>query len=93
MRTLDEITTATRRAEDVTVEELTFAVCAYDVLLSKLETDQNPVQLQEYFVALEGDPEEYIGFCNSPKNPEFIKWHNAFIGPNVPKGDNVDEKI
>ena len=51
MRTLDDITTAVRRAEPVTTEELTLAICAYDVLLSKLKVENNAVQLQEYFVA------------------------------------------
>ncbi len=80
MRTLDDITTAVRRAGPATIEELTLAVCAYDVLLSKLELDLDPVRLQEYFVAGSVSPEEYIGWCNDPRNPEFIAWHKAFIG-------------
>lgn len=46
MRTLDDITTAVRRAEPVTTEELTLAICAY----------YDAVQLQEYFDAVDPDP-------------------------------------
>jgi hypothetical protein len=80
MRTLDEITTAVRRAEPVTTEELALAVCAYDVLLAKLEVDKNPVQLQEYFVAGDNDPAEYIGPENDPRNAESVNWHKTIIG-------------
>jgi len=80
MRTLDEITTAVRRAEPVTTEELILAVCAYDVLLSKLKVENNPVQLQEYFVAGDSDPGTYIGPANNPSNPESVHWHKTMIG-------------
>ena len=80
MRTLDEITTAVRRAEAVTVEELLLAVCAYDVLMSKLKVPDNPVQLAEYFIAGDTSPEEYIGPANDPRNPEAVTWHKTMIG-------------
>ncbi len=80
MRTLDEITTAVRRAEPVTTEELTLAICAYDVLLSKLKVENNPVQLQEYFVAGDNPPLAYIGPANDPRNAESVHWHKTMIG-------------
>lgn len=80
MRTLDDITTAVRRAEPVTVEELTLAICAYDVLLSKLKVENNAVQLQEYFVAGDSDPVTYIGPANDPRNAESVHWHKTMIG-------------
>ncbi len=80
MRTLDEITTAVRRAEPVTTEELTLAICAYDVLLSKLKVEDNPTQLQEYFVAGDNDPAAYIGPANDPRNAESVHWHKTMIG-------------
>lgn len=80
MRTLDEITTAVRRAEPVTTEELTLAICAYDVLMSKLKVENNPVQLQEYFLAGDSDPEAYIGLVNDPRNAESVHWHKTMIG-------------
>jgi len=49
MRTLDEITTAVRRAEPVTTEELTLAICAYDVLMSKLKVENNPRTITRIF--------------------------------------------
>lgn len=80
MRTLDEITAAVRRAEPVTTEELTLAVCAYDVLMAVLKVENNPVQLQEYFVAGDTDPLTYIGPANDPGNPESVHWHKTMIG-------------
>jgi len=79
MRTLDEITTAVRQNLPVTEEELRFSVCAYDVLLSRLKTENNPVQLQEYFIASGCDPEVYVGPENDPTNPEAVAWHKAFL--------------
>jgi len=83
MRTLDQITTAVRRAEPVTVEELTLAVCAYDVLISKLKVENNPVQLQEYFIAGDNTPLDYIGPANDPRNAASVHWHKAFIGVEI----------
>lgn len=80
MRTLDEITTAVRRAEPVTTEESTLAICAYDVLLSKLKLENSPVQLQEYFVAGDNPPLAYIGPANDPRNAESVHWHKTMIG-------------
>lgn len=79
MRTLQEITDAARRNEEVTPEELQYAVCAYDVFLSKIDIDQNTVILTKFFIAAEMDPREYIGPDNDPKNPEAVAWHKAFI--------------
>lgn len=70
MRTLDDITTAVRRAEPVTTEELTLAICAYD----------DAVQLQEYFVAGDPDPLAYIDPANDPRNAESVHWHKTMIG-------------
>lgn len=80
MRTLDEITTAVRRNQWVNKTELLFAVVAYDVLMSKLKVENNPVQLQEYFVAADSDPWKYIGHDNDPRNPESVHWHKTMIG-------------
>lgn len=79
MRTLDEITTAVRRQDVITHEELIYAVCAYDVLMSKLEVEKNPVLLQEYFIAADSSPKKYIGWANDPINPEARAWHTAMI--------------
>jgi len=80
MRTLDQITTSVRRAEPVTTDELIYSVVAYDVLMSKLKVENNPVQLQEYFIAGDNDPTVYIGPSNDPKNPESVHWHKTMIG-------------
>jgi len=79
MRTLQQITDATRRNEEATEEELRFAVCAYDVLLAQLELEQDPKQLQKFFIAAEADPRAYIGPTNNPLNAEARDWHKAFI--------------
>lgn len=82
-RTLDEITTAVRRAEPVTTEELTAAVCAYDVLLSRLDLPSDPVRLHEYFAAGDSDPRTYYGPENDPGNPDAVHWHKTMIGAEI----------
>ncbi len=77
MRTLDEITTAVRRNEPVTVEELTYSVCAYDVLLAQLGLDKDPVRLKQYMIAGDMDPREYVGSANDPNDPSVQDWHRA----------------
>ena len=79
-RTLDQITTAVRRAEPVTYHELKMAVCAYDVLLAKLSLEKYPVQLAEYFIAGDSIPADYIGPQNSPQNADTVHWHKTMIG-------------
>lgn len=79
MRKLHEITDAVRRNEEVTEEELRLAVCAYDVLMVKLELDQDPKQLEKFFFAAEADPVAYIGPQNDPRDPKVAAWHKAFI--------------
>lgn len=81
MRTLDEITTAVRRNEPVTDEELRYSVCAFDVLLSLLELDKDPVRLKQYMIAGDMCPREYIGPANDPENPDAREWHKAFLAP------------
>lgn len=78
MRTLDEITTAVRRNEPVTDEELRYSVCAYDVLLALLELDKDPVRLKQYMTAGDMCPREYIGPANDPSEPSVQEWHKAF---------------
>lgn len=79
MRQLHEITDAVRRNEPVTEEELRLAVCAYDVLMVKLELDQDPKQLAKFFEASELAPDAYIGPANDPRDPGVVAWHKAFI--------------
>jgi len=79
MRTLDQITTAVRRSESATILELTYAICAYDVLMSKLKVEEIPTQLQEYFIASDSDPKKYIEWVNDPVNADAVAWHKAFI--------------
>ena len=78
-RTLQEITDAARRNEPITPQELRYAVCAYDVFLSKVDLEQNVEQLQEFFIAAESIPLEYIGPANDPNDPNVVNWHKAFI--------------
>lgn len=80
MRTLDQITTAARRDEPLTEKEARYALCAYDVLLAKLDVSQNPAQLQEYFLAGDNCPRNYIGDANDPQNPDVVEWHKINIG-------------
>jgi hypothetical protein len=75
MRTLTNITTAVRRGRWATVEELRYAVAAYDVLVAKLGVEREETTLAEFFAAAESDPREYIGWENDPQNPEFVRWH------------------
>ena len=81
MRTLDAIVAATRSAEPVTEEELRYAVVAFDVLLYSLDLPADYKRRQQWFVAAEADPREYIGEANDPANEKAIAWyqtmHNA----------------
>lgn len=79
MRTLTEITNATRRGENVTFEELRYAVCAYDVMFASSHPSQHRPLLEEYFRAAESDPVEYIGWHNDPENPDVVDWHRSQI--------------
>ena len=87
MRTLQEITDSARRNEPIPWVELQFAVCAYDVLLSQLDLENDVPKLTKFMVAAEADPVEYIGPANNPQDPEVAAWHKAFI--NV--GDDNEE--
>ena len=82
MRTLNEITSACRRGEPVTEEELRYAVCAYDVMVAQFEIENHAVLLEKYFVAAEMDVKEYVGPNNDPNDPEVQKWHRAFAKVN-----------
>lgn len=79
MRTLTQITTAVRRADKATEQELRAAVTAYDVLLAKMNLSQEREMLKEFFAAAESDPEDYIGWENNPLNPESVEWHRTHI--------------
>lgn len=79
MRTLDQITAAVRRGEPVTELELRLAVASYDVLMARLEVEKSPTQLQEYFIAGDSTPENYLGVINDPRNPESVGWHRSMI--------------
>ena len=80
MRTLQEITGAVRRDAPVTREGLSYTICAYDVLLTVMELDKDPVKLAEFFKAAESDQREYIGPANDPLNEEAREWYKTFIG-------------
>ena len=80
MRTLDEITAAVRRGEDVATEELKCCIAAYDVLLYDFKVENHPILLAKFFAAAEMDVQKYIGWANDPTNPECNAWHKAFIG-------------
>jgi len=79
MRTLQEITDAARRNEEVTPRELIYAVCAYDVFLADIDIDQDTRILTKFFIAAEADPKEYIGPENDPFDTKVNEWHKAFI--------------
>lgn len=79
MRSLTQITNAVRRADEATEQELRAVIVAYDVLLVKMNVQQDPEMLKQFFKAAESDPEEYIGWENDPRNPEAIEWHRAHI--------------
>lgn len=79
MRTLQQITDAVRRNEEVTDDELRYTICAYDVLLNQLELDRDVPQLTKFMYAAEADPKEYIGPKNDPYDPEVVVWHRSFI--------------
>ena len=81
MRTLERITTAVRRNEEVSDEELRYCVAAYDVFLAKIEMAANAVMLHEFFIAAEACPKEYIGWANDFKNPDFVALHKADFSP------------
>lgn len=82
--TLSEITEACRTGKALTESPsshtLRLAICAYDVLLSKLHVELTPAYLAEYFKAAESKPTEYIGWNNNPGNPEFLEWYAAMKG-------------
>ncbi len=77
--TLTEITNAVRRGEPVSVDQMRYAICAYDVLLADMKISENATLLEKFFIAAEMEPKEYIGGDNDPDNPEFVAWHKAFI--------------
>lgn len=79
MRTLDEITTAVRRNEPVTVDEMRLAIVAYDVLMAKFEIEKYPKLLHEYFVAGDSVPGEYVGDANHPDDADAVAWHKNNI--------------
>jgi len=80
MRTLDEITTAVRRNEPVTTEEMRLAIVAYDVLLARFNIEQYPKLMHEYFIAGDAPLDEYVGGANNPDNPDAVEWHKNTIG-------------
>lgn len=79
MRTLQQITDAARRNEEVTEKEALYAICAYDVLLAQLELEQDVPKLTKFMTAAEMDPQVYIGRDNDPYNLDAVAWHKAFI--------------
>ena len=79
MRTLKEISSAVRRHEYASTDELRYALVAYDVLIYQLDIAQDEQQLAEFFKAFETCPKEYVGWENDPENPEAVKWHTEHI--------------
>lgn len=77
MRTLDAITAAVRQGQDVTEEELRYAVVAYDVLVASLNLPNNPDQLRHYFQAAESDPRVFVGEANDPAFAGAREWYAA----------------
>jgi len=51
MKTLTEITNAVRRDQEVTEDELRYAVVAYDVLIAKFNIPQDRQMMEEFFKA------------------------------------------
>ena len=85
MRTLQEITDRARRNEPLTVNELRYAVCAYDVLLAQMDLPKNYQDLKLFMVAADIDPKEYIGIANDFIFPDVREWHKTMI--------NIEQKI
>ena len=79
MRTLKQITDAVRRNEGAIYAELFYAVVAYDVLLAQMNIAADQQQVAEFFKAAELPPHEYVGWDNSPDNPESVEWHRTHI--------------
>lgn len=79
MRTLDEITTAVRRNEPVTTDEMRLAIVAYDVLMAKFNIEKYPALMHEYFIAGDAVPEVYVGAANHPDNADAVAWHKGNI--------------
>ena len=79
MRTLDEITTAVRRNEPVTTDEMRLAIVAYDVLLAKFNIENYPTLMHEYFLAGDAPPDGYVGEANHPDNANAVEWHKMNI--------------
>jgi hypothetical protein len=79
MRTLNQITGAVRRGEEVTDRELRMAVCAYDKMCAQFNLAEQPDQLAQYFEAAEANPEQYVGLDHSPDNPTFVKWYSENV--------------
>ena len=77
--TLTEITEVVRRGEPVSIDQMRYAICAYDVLLANLKVNENATLLEKFFIAAEMEPKKYIGWDNDPDNPDFVAWHKAFI--------------
>jgi hypothetical protein len=92
MRTLTEITNATRRNEPVTVDELRYAVCAYDVMFAQSQPSEHRPLMKAFFQAAESDPREYVGWNNDPENPEAVAWHRSQINM-VPILDRAKELL
>jgi len=89
-KTLTEVTEAARLGEPLTNDELRFAVCAYDVLIAQFKVERYVDQLQEFFVAGEAVPEEYLTPANHPDNPDFVTWYRTFL--NLEVEPNASEK-
>lgn len=77
MKTLDEIVATVRSGGTPTVDEMRYAIVAFDVLLYQLDLPADVARLQEYFKAAESSVSEYVGEANSPDNPEAVRWYEA----------------
>lgn len=91
MKTLDEIVADARLNKILDLSEARLAIVAFDVLISQLHLEQQPVQLQEWMAAAITPPDKYVGEANSPYNPEAVEWYRAMHGVQPPV-DPIDWK-
>jgi len=81
MRALNRIVDSVRRNESATEDELRMAICAQDILIAKavaaLKEHGHTELIAEYFKASAVSADLYVGWENSPENPDFVKWHRA----------------
>ena len=84
MRTLNDIVAAVRSRQEVTEDELRYAVVAFDVLLSQMDLTNDLAKLTLFFEAAEQNPRTYIGEANNPDKQAAVEWYTAMQAASTP---------